>query len=92
MMNLTVRLAGNEAVTVKVSPKVVVAAERQFKLPMAQLFAADSMSYEVMAWVAWKGMHVAGHVVKTFDLWLDDLESVEFVTVESDAPLGGVGA
>jgi hypothetical protein len=37
-------------------------------------------------------MHVAGHVVKTFDLWLDDLESVEFVTVESDAPLGDVGA
>jgi hypothetical protein len=92
MMNLAVRLTGKEPVTVKISPKVVIAAERQFKLPMTQLFSSDSMSYESMAWVAWKGMHVAGHVVKTFDLWLDDLESVEFVTVESDAPLGDVGA
>jgi hypothetical protein len=50
------------------------------------------MSYEVMAWVAWKGMHTAGHVVKTFDLWLDDLEAVEFSAVESSGPLGGEGA
>jgi hypothetical protein len=92
MMNLTVRLTGSEPVTVKITPKVVIAAERQFKLPMTQLFAADSMSYESMAWVAWKGMHTAGHVVKTFDLWLDDLEAVEFAAVESDAPLGGEGA
>lgn len=91
MMNLTVRLTGNEPVTVKVSPKVVVAAERQFKSPMAQLFSAESMSYEVMAWVGWKAMHVAGHVVKTFDLWLDDLDAVEFAAAESDPPLG-VGA
>jgi hypothetical protein len=92
MMNLAVRLTGNEPVTVKITPKVIIAAERQFKLPMTQLFNADSMSYESMAWVAWKGMHTAGHVVKTFDLWLDDLEAVEFATVESDAPLGGEGA
>jgi hypothetical protein len=92
MMNLAVRLTGNEPVTVKVTPKVVVAAERQFKQPMAQLFSADSMSYEVMAWVAWKAMHTAGHVVKTFDLWLDDLETVEFTAVENDGPLGDAGA
>jgi hypothetical protein len=89
MMNLTVAMTGSEPVTVKITPKVVVSAERQFKLPMAQLFSAESMSYEVMAWVAWKGMHVAGHVVKTFDLWLDDLQAVEFSAVESDVPLGG---
>jgi hypothetical protein len=92
MMNLAVAMTGSEPVTVKITPKVVVAAERQFKLPMAQLFSAESMSYEVMAWVAWKGMHTAGHVVKTFDLWLDDLEAVEFSAVESSGPLGGEGA
>jgi hypothetical protein len=92
MMNLAVTMTGNEPVTVKVTPKVVVSAERQFKLPMAQLFSADSMAYETMAWVAWKAMHVAGHVVKTFDLLLDDLETVEFAAVESDAPLGDGGA
>jgi hypothetical protein len=92
MMNLAVTMTGNDPVTVKVTPKVVVSAERQFKLPMAQLFSGESMSYETMAWVAWKAMHVAGHVVKTFDLWLDDLEAVEFAAVESDAPLGDGGA
>lgn len=92
MMSLAVTMTGSEPVTVKITPKVVVAAERQFKAPMTQLFNAESMSYETMAWVAWKAVHTAGHVVKTFDLWLDDLEAVEFVTPESDAPLGGGGA
>jgi hypothetical protein len=87
MMDLAVTMTGSEPVTVKISPKVVVAAERQFKSPMAKLFAAENVSYEVMAWLGWKGMHTAGHVVKTFDLWLDDVESVEFVAEESGTPL-----
>jgi hypothetical protein len=87
MMDLAVTMTGSEPVTVKISPKVVVAAERQFKSPMAKLFAAENVSYEVMAWLGWKGMHTAGHVVKTFDLWLDDVESVEFVAEESGSPL-----
>jgi hypothetical protein len=89
MMDLAVTMTGSEPVTVKITPKVIVAAERQFKLPMAQLFNAENMSFESMTWLAWKGMHTAGHVVKTFDLWLDDLEAVEFATPESVAPLGG---
>lgn len=89
MMSLTVTMTGSEPVTVKISPKVVVSAERQFKAPMSQLFNADNVSYEVMAWVAWKGMHASGHVVKTFDLWLDDLEAVDVVSEENDRPLGG---
>ena len=87
MMDLAVTMTGSEPVTVKISPKVVVAAERQFKSPMAKLFAAENVSYEVMAWLGWKGMHTAGHVVKTFDVWLDDVEAVEFVTEESGTPL-----
>jgi len=89
MMDLAVTMTGSEPVTVKITPKVVVAAERQFNLPMAQLVNAENMSFEAMTWLAWKGMQVAGRVVKTFDLWLDELESVEFVTPESVAPLGG---
>lgn len=89
MMILTVAMTGSEPVTVKIIPKVIVAAERQFKAPMSQLFAAGNLSYEVISWLAWKGMHTAGHVVKTFDLWLDDLESVELNSEESGNPLGG---
>lgn len=82
-------MTGADPVVVKVTPKVIVATERQFKLPMSQLFNAENMSFESMTWVAWKAMHTAGHVVKTFDLWLDDLESVEFVAQEDSRPLGG---
>lgn len=92
MMGFEVTMVGSEPVTVKVTPKVIVAAERQFKMPMSKLFSSESMSFEAMSWIAWKAMHTAGHVVKTFDLWLDELESVEGSNSESDSPLDAGGA
>jgi hypothetical protein len=89
MMTLTVTMTGTEPVTVKVTPKVQVAAERHFSKSISKLFAEDSVSMEAVYWVAWKGMHVGGHVVKTFDLWLDELHAVELVTEETTNPLDG---
>jgi hypothetical protein len=43
---------------------------------MTQLFGQDA-SYEALCWAAWKGSHVAGLVVKPFDEWLDDIDSIE---------------
>jgi hypothetical protein len=88
MMTLTVTMTGNDPVTVKITPKVQVAAERHFNTPISRLFAEDNVSMEAVYWVGWKAMHSAGHVVKTFDLWLDDLETVEFVPEETTNPLG----
>lgn len=89
MISMKVTMIGGEPVIVKVTPKVQVAAERHFKMAFTKLFAEDGISMEGVYWVAWKSMHAAGHVVKTFDLWLDELDSVETVSEESDAPLGG---
>jgi hypothetical protein len=44
--------------------------------PMTQLFGQDA-SYEALCWAAWKGSHVSGLVVKPFDEWLDDIDSIE---------------
>jgi hypothetical protein len=88
MMTLTVTMTGNDPVTVKITPKVQVAAERHFSKSIAKLFAEENVSMEAVYWVAWKGMHAAGHVVKTFDLWLDDLEVVEVLPEETTNPLG----
>ena len=76
LMRLRVVPAKGEPYEVPVTPKVIVAAERQFAKPMTQLFGQDA-SYEALCWADWKGSHVSGHVVKPFDEWLDDIDSIE---------------
>ncbi len=82
LMRMKVTMADAEPVSVKVTPKVIVAAERHFKKGMGELFA--NASYEALAWVAWQAMQANGHVVKTFDLWLD---GVDEITAEDSGPL-----
>ena len=86
VMTLEVIRQGADPVTVKVTPKVIVQAERQFKMGVARLFGADA-SMEHMTWCAWKGMQLAGLDVKTFDLWLDDIEEVNVADEVDTLPL-----
>jgi hypothetical protein len=88
MMNMRVVPAEGDPITVAVTPKVIVAAERHFKTTMAKLFSPDNVSFEAMSWIAWQAMQASGHVVKTFDLWLDGIDGIESVD-ESAAPFGG---
>lgn len=76
LMSLAVVRVGGERVVVPVTPKVVVAVERQFHKSMSSLFSEDA-SMEVLAWTAWKASHFAGQVVKPFDEWLDDIKAIE---------------
>lgn len=76
LMRLTVHPLTGEPYEISITPAVIVAAERHFGKAMNQLFG-ESMSYEALAWVAWKGTHRAGVVVKPFDEWLDDVENID---------------
>ena len=76
LMRLRVVPSEGEPYEVSVTPKVIVAAERQFAKPMTQLFG-DNASFEALCWAAWKGSQQAGRVVKPFDEWLDDVDSIE---------------
>lgn len=76
LMRLRVVPTGGEPYEVPVTPKVIVAAERQFAKPMTQLFG-ENASYEALCWAAWKGSQQAGRIVKPFDEWLDDVDSIE---------------
>lgn len=76
LMRLTVQPTTGESYEVTVTPAVIVAAERHFGKGMNQLFG-EAMSYEALAWLAWKGTHRAGAVVKPFDEWLDTIEGIE---------------
>lgn len=85
-MRLRVVPSEGEPYEVPVTPKVLVAAERQFGKSMTQLFG-ESPSYEALCWAAWKGSHVAGRIVKPFDEWLDDIDSIDG-SEEPRVPLG----
>jgi len=87
-MKLTVVPVDGAPFTVGMRPKVIVECERHFKRPFAQLFTSESLSYEVLSWAAWKASMAAGYEVKTFDLWLDDVEDI--TAAEDEAlPLSG---
>ena len=75
LMRLRVTLNEGEPYEVPVTPKVIVAAERQFAKPMTQLFG-EAASFEAISWAAWKGSQQTGRVVKPFDEWLDDIDSI----------------
>lgn len=87
-MKLTVTPVGKAPITVGVGPKVMVECERHFGKPFSQLFSGDNLSYESLAWAAWKAMLISGQDVKTFDLWLDDVEDIA-AAEDDEAPLSG---
>lgn len=89
LMTLKITPNKGEPITVPVSPKVIVAAERHFKTTMSKLFSQDSMSYEAMMWLGWQAMQADGHVVKPFDDWLDGIEAIDMGGGPGElAPLG----
>jgi hypothetical protein len=67
-----------------VGPKVQVAFEREWKMGMPKALT-NEQRMEHLYWLGWKAQQAAGVVVKTFDLWLDGVESVE--VVEAERPL-----
>lgn len=83
MFGLTLRVVtatGDEEVGV--TPRVVVAFEREFQTGLGRAFQSEQKA-EHMYWLAWK----ASTSKKTFDSWLDELVDVEVVeSVERPLP------
>lgn len=79
---LRVTLDTGEVVDVSATPSVIVAFERHFKVGLAGALSADQ-KMEHVYWLAWKGMHASGRVVKPFDQWLDTIENVELEVGEA---------
>jgi len=75
MFGLTLRVittASDEEVGV--TPRVVVAFEREFQTGLGKAFQSDQKA-EHMYWLAWK----ASSTKKSFDSWLDELIDVQVV-------------
>lgn len=76
LMTLKVVPSEGDPITVPITPKVIVACERHFKKGMGQLFEAQSVTYEALAWAAHQAMLQSGYEVKTFDAWLDGIDEI----------------
>lgn len=61
-----------------ITPKVIVSFERHFKMGLQAAFV-DNQHMEHTFWLGWESERAAGHVVKPFDSWLDDVASVELI-------------
>jgi len=76
-MELTVEPIDGDPIKVRITPKVIVAAERHFKKGMGELFAENNVTYEALAWCAWQGLMIQGAEVNaSFDRWLDGIDSI----------------
>lgn len=75
-MSITVTLDDGAPKSYPVGPRVQVDFEREYKLSMLSAFSSDP-KMEHLYWLGWKASHAAGAVVKPFDQWLDDVQSVE---------------
>ena len=76
LMRLRVIPTNGDPYEVPLTPKLIVAIERQFSKPISDLFG-QTASFETLCWAAWKGSQNIGKPVKPFDEWLNDLDSIE---------------
>ena len=79
--DVTVRRSG-EVTTVKVTPAVIVAFERQYGVGVGQAFT-ENMKMEHLMWLAWEAERKSGAVVKPFDEWIEQLDAVPELHVDS---------
>jgi ribulose bisphosphate carboxylase small subunit len=86
-LKLAVVTTAGELGEFTVTPKVQVEFERHFKIGVGKAFQQEQR-VEHMYWLAWKAVHAAGHSVKPFDSWLDEVVDVQIVE-EKSVPLDG---
>lgn len=78
--NIKVTRTDGTVDTFPVTPRVIVAFERQFKTGLANAFA-NEQKLEHIYWLAWEAERVSGRLVKMFDDYLDTIASVELETI-----------
>ena len=62
----------------QITPRIEVAFEREMKGGFHKIFREQEKT-EHIYWLAWKCIHVSGDTVKSFDDFLDNIESVDIL-------------
>ena len=87
LMTVVVTKTSGPPATYTILPVTIVAFERQFGTGIGSLATDTRMEY--IYWLAWHAEKTSGAIVKLFDDWLNDVESVE--AVDDAAPLASPG-
>ena len=87
--SLQVTLPG-EVITVPVTPRAAVNFERHFKVSLTKALTEMEMM-EHWFYLGWECVRLSGRVVKPFDGWLEEVQSVQFVGDSEPAPLDATG-
>jgi hypothetical protein len=74
----------DETYEAPVTPKAAINFERHHKVGLVKALSQD-MKMEHLYWLAWECTRSAGRVVKPFDGWLDEIQSVEFISPTAEA-------
>jgi hypothetical protein len=77
LMRVTVERPGGKSASYPILPKTIVAFERHFGVGLAAISSDARMEY--VYWLAWDAEKTSGTIVKPFEEWLDEVESVASV-------------
>lgn len=83
--NLKITMADGTEHVVPVTLKSSVEFERQFKVGLLKALT-EEQKMEHLAYLGWASMKAAGHVVKVFDGWLDQVAEVSFMFEAKESP------
>ena len=79
-IRLRIHKIDGASVEYRVTPRTMVAFEKEYKVSITKAFSADNIHVEHLYWLAWDAERVAGNVVPLFDKWLETVASVDMVT------------
>ena len=82
---IKVKPVGGEAVTYKLTPRIIVAFEQQFGKGMPKLLS-EEQRIEHVFWLAWKAQQTNGIIVKPFGP--DYLDTIESAELDADPSFG----
>lgn len=61
----------------RVTPRTMVAFEKEYKTSVTKAFSADDIHVEHLYWLGWDAERIAVGNVKPFMTWLEQIEAVE---------------
>jgi hypothetical protein len=91
MLKIKLRLHKSDGTSIeyRVTPRTMVAFEKEYKTSISKAFSADNIHVEHLYWLAWDSERIATGNAKPFMSWLESIDAVEPV-IDENPILGGV--
>lgn len=85
MLRIKLRVHKNDGSSIehRVTPRSMVAFEKEYRTSVTKAFAGDNIHVEHLYWLAWDAERIATGNVKPFMTWLEQIEAVEPVIDEN---------